>query len=264
MIQQQSYTLSNSFRRKKYLKYDEGGGIDQETVSALMGTIAAQANGALDAFDQGNEFGRQSTGITTAKGALSGASTGMMFGPIGAGVGAIVGGISSLIGGNKAKKAEERLKRDRDIRQKQTEANYMAAQLGANPELYQGRRDAQYFETGGQLTSKFLANQYAIGGTVAPKSSDGTIINGNSHNNGGVKLPQMGIEVEGDETTKGDYVFSDKLGFAAIHKPIMVAKGKIESKPYTQERANSIKLLNEREDRLKATQEYLKQQLGYN
>lgn len=256
MIQQQSYALSNSFRRKKYLKYETG--------SALMGTIAAQANGALDAFDQGNEFGRQSTGITTAKGALSGAATGMMFGPIGAGVGAIVGGISGLIGGIKAKKAEESLKRDRDIRQKQTEANYMAAQLGANPELYQGRRDAQYFETGGQLTSKFLANQYAIGGTVVPKSSDGTIINGNSHNNGGVKLPQMGIEVEGDETTKGDYVFSDKLGFAAIHKPIMVSKGKIESKPYTQERANSIKLLNEREDRLKATQEYLRQQLGYN
>ena len=140
----------------------------------------------------------------------------------------------------------------------------MAAKLGANPELYQGERNAQYFETGGQLTSKFLANQYTIGGKITSKSSDGTMISGNSHNNGGVKLPQIGIEVEGNETTKGDYVFSDKLGFAAIHKPIMVAKGKIEAKPYTQERANSIKLLNEREDRLKITQEYLKQQLKYN
>ena len=125
MIRQQSYTLSNSFKRKKYLKYDEGDTIDSEIVSTLMGksgassvgggvpwgAIAAQTNGVLDAFDSGNEFGRQSTGVTTVKGALSGASAGMMFGPIGAGIGAVVGGAAGLISGNKEKEQKISLKK---------------------------------------------------------------------------------------------------------------------------------------------------------
>ncbi len=260
MIPQQSYTLANSFKRKKYLKYENGSKLDR----SAWGAVGTGASELVSGLDSGNEFGRQTIGTTTAKGALSGASMGMALGPIGAAVGGVLGGIAGLIGGSNAKKTENEYKTRRDILQRQTEANYMAAQLGNNPELYQGSLNAQYFENGGKLTSKFLANQYAIGGTVTPQSSDGTQIIGNSHDNGGVKLPQINAELEGNETSKGDYIFSDNLGFAKLHKPIMKAKGKIEQKPYTQERANSIKLLNEREEKLKAAQESVKQQLGYN
>lgn len=452
-ISQESYTLGNSFKRKKYLRYDGGGPIDPNTASAVVGSggsskgagfsnamsLAPMATGILDSFDSGNEFGRQSTGVSIGKGALTGAEAGMAFGPIGAGVGALVGGVTSWIGSNKAKKAEEDFKNRQKVRQKQTDANFMQSRLGADPSLYQGNMKAEYFETGGSLSnkfkqfveggpvlrnvaestgnkiqekiisptykrqdtikgitkeefdkiphpdtrsffsdsrakergkqfsnavskitavtsyvphplvkypsmilnstlggfdaydsykdgdnvgaimniagaiplepktlglgsgnikskikegllntystnstamdltdnygrdkkenggslsSKFLNNTKAEGGSVNQQSSDGVEFNGNSHNEGGIKLPQIGVEVEGKETAKDDYVFSDKLGFAKLHKPIMNAKGKIESKPYTLERKNAINLLNEQEDKLKFAQEFVKSRLN--
>ena len=57
-------------------------------------------------------------------------------------------------------------------------------------------------------------------------------------------------------------MFSDALGFAQLHKPIMKAKGKIEAKPYTKERANSIRLLEEKENQLKLAQEFFKTMYG--
>ncbi len=70
------------------------------------------------------------------------------------------------------------------------------------------------------------------------------------------------IEVEGGETIKGDYVYSKELGFAQLHRPIMKAKGKIEAKPATRERMNSIKLLNEKEGMLEQAQEFFKSRYG--
>jgi hypothetical protein len=73
-----------------------------------------------------------------------------------------------------------------------------------------------------------------------------------------VKFPDIQAEMEGGETTDGAYVFSKKLGFAAIHKPIAKAIGKIEHKALTPERINSLKLLREKENHLKASQEFIR------
>lgn len=105
------------------------------------------------------------------------------------------------------------------------------------------------------------ADEYAMGGSLKPISSDGVDVQGASHAQGGVQLPQA--EVEGGETIKDDYVFSKQLGFAQLHRPIMRAKGKIEAKPATRERMNSIKLLNEKEGMLEKAQEFFKQKYGY-
>lgn len=100
------------------------------------------------------------------------------------------------------------------------------------------------------------------GGTAKSLSTDNTELVGNSHAEGGIDIPEMGAEVEGNETTHDNYVFSDKLGFAALHKPIARAKGKIEEKPATKERINSLRLLMGREQALKQQQEMVKAQLN--
>jgi hypothetical protein len=115
------------------------------------------------------------------------------------------------------------------------------------------------FATGGQLDAP-LSRKYMQGGYARSLSSDGTEILGNSHRQGGVKIPEAGAEVEGGEVTKGNYVFSDRLGFAKEARKLATAKGKIEQKPMTEERVNSIRLLNRKENQLILAQEYFKQQ----
>lgn len=115
---------------------------------------------------------------------------------------------------------------------------------------------------GGSLASNYMSNQMAIGGNLIPTSSSTTEVKGPSHEQGGVQLPAQKAEVEGGETLAEDYVFSKELGFAKLHKPIAKAKGKIEKKPATPERVKALELLNKKEERLKATQEYFKQQLN--
>ena len=104
--------------------------------------------------------------------------------------------------------------------------------------------------------------QLATGGSLLDNfkrtSSSTAEVHGPSHEQGGVLVPGMNAEVEGGETLAGDYVFSDELGFAKLHKPIALAKGKIEKKPATRERLNTLKLLNEKENNLKLMQEYVK------
>lgn len=245
-------------------------------ITGAVGTIAPLAAGVLDAIDGGNEYGRQKRGTTIAKGALNGAATGAALGPWGAAAGAVIGGVTGIISSGKEKKAEEKMLYEKMLRDKKMEAEFSAAQIAANPSLYQGYRNAEYFENGGSMRKKrrvedyaptelmeqVRANGYALGGSINPMSSDGTEVNGNTHAQGGVRIPGMGVELEDNETTKGDYVFSSKLGFAQVHKPIMKAKGKIEAKPYTRDRANSIQLLNQREERLKGAQEYFKKTRG--
>lgn len=116
-------------------------------------------------------------------------------------------------------------------------------------------------ENGGDLKAP-LSTLLMNGGTAKSLSTDNTELIGNSHAEGGIDIPQIGAEVEEKETTAGDYVFSKKLGFAALHKPIAKAKGKIESKPPTRERVNSLKLLMGKENALKDQQEMVKQQLN--
>lgn len=102
----------------------------------------------------------------------------------------------------------------------------------------------------------------ANGGSLVPMSSDSVEVEGPSHEEGGVQIPEAAAEVEGGETIDKGYVFSKQLGFADLHKPIAKAIGKIESKPMSFERINSIKLLNHQEDNLKLSQEFVRKQFG--
>lgn len=259
--------LSSNYRNKRYLKYAPGGTLlsDDDTgnnsVSGIVGGVAPIAAGLLDAFDSGNQFGRQHVGTSAVKGALSGAAAGTALGPIGIAGGAILGTLSGLIGGNKARRTEREMLYAQSVRNGQIERDSMASQIAANPSLIEGYRNAQYFKTGGKMVNP-IANQYTTGGNLTSVSSDGMEANGQSHSNGGIKIPVMNAEVEGGETIKDDYVFSKELGFAQLHKPIMRAKGKIEKKPFTVDRINAINLLNEQENQLMLLQEYKKRTLG--
>lgn len=113
-----------------------------------------------------------------------------------------------------------------------------------------------YAANGGRLSSGYMA----AGGSLVAQSSDGMEVQGASHAQGGVQLP--GAEVEGGETIKDDYVFSKQLGFAQLHKPLMKAKGKIETKPATAERLNALKLIDGKEQTLMLAQEYFKKLHG--
>jgi len=112
---------------------------------------------------------------------------------------------------------------------------------------------------GGQLPSLYATHM--TGGTVKKLSSDSVEFKGRSHEAGGIKLPELGAEVEGKETGKGSYIFSDRLGFAAAHKKLATAKGIIEGKPVTRERINSMRLLNNKENQLIIAQELVRSQL---
>jgi hypothetical protein len=115
---------------------------------------------------------------------------------------------------------------------------------------------------GGSMASNYMANQKAVGGSIQPMSKDASIAVGPSHEQGGIALPDQQAEIEGGETMSGDYVFSKQLGFAALHKPIAKAQGKIEAKASTPERLNTLKLLADKTNKLKLAQEYMKKQLN--
>jgi hypothetical protein len=121
---------------------------------------------------------------------------------------------------------------------------------------------APQFKYGGPMTQNFLAKQKAFGGSMTPMSKDTTLASGPSHEQGGIDLPAQGAEVEGGETTSGDYVFSKALGFAKLHRPIALAEGKIQEKPATAERMKSLEKLSEKTEKLKSLQEYYKQALN--
>ncbi len=116
--------------------------------------------------------------------------------------------------------------------------------------------------TGGKVSTPSLAGMYMNGGYAKPTSSGTTEIVGNSHEQGGVKVPSLSAELENGESTSGDFVFSEELGFAQQHKPIAKAMGKIEKKPQTRERVNAMKLLKGQENKLALAQEYFKAQNG--
>lgn len=255
-------SLYNSFKRKKYLKFADGTTdaaalIKQDKKNKFgntMGVVGGLGTSIIDAADSGNRYGRQSTGSMAAKGALSGAAAGAALGPVGAVVGGALGAITGFIGGKKAKQEENRM-----LANERRADDLAASQYSALPSMYEGERNAQYMAKGGTLTKGWLSHQKAVGGSIIPKSSDGVELKGNSHEQGGIRIPRIKAELEGNETAKGDYVFSDKLGFAKMHKPLMVAKGRIEKKPATVERINTMKLLNAREEQLKATQDFINQ-----
>lgn len=119
----------------------------------------------------------------------------------------------------------------------------------------QGNAGARMFKFGG-----------TIGGSIKKLSSNSSEVEGKKHEQGGVKLPKEGIELEDGETIskiKGkDFVFSDNLGFAEEHKKIAKTIGRLEKQPDTPQKQFSLQRLKLAEQKLAKEQEVTKNELG--
>jgi hypothetical protein len=158
------------------------------------------------------------------------------------------------------------IKHPTEMQATQTMIKYLEQPINSTPDAYLKGYQMHSVNTkpllpvaamGGKIGAGYR-NTPAVNGSLVAQSSDGAVVNGPSHANGGVSLPAKGAEVEGGETIKDDFVYSAQLGFAQKHKPLMKAKGIIEQKPATPERINALKILEEKENKLALAQEYFK------
>jgi hypothetical protein len=231
------------------------GSIGTQLGAALIGSKAQKKNNPNSTYT----YDGQNRTTEGAKGIATGFALGNKIVPgVGGAVGAFAGGIYGIAKGSKMDKQakldrgyqDKMFKRSRDLEMEGRQRLQGEQQYGSNTQMY---------ATGGSLSSKFLAG---LNPAISQTSSSTTEINGKSHEDGGVPIRNMNAEVEKGETTSGDYVFSKRLGFAKIHKPIAKAKGMIEEKPMTASRINSLKLLAEKEQKLSMAQEYIKKTLN--
>lgn len=224
---------------------------------SLVGPIAGAATTILDGFTPSDR--PAGIGLSAAKGLAGGVAAGAALGPWGAVAGGVLGAVSGALTGAKQKKQAEREEVMAQMARERNFRNYSAAALVNDPSLAYGNRNTSYYADGGKLRRlNPLAGTKAMGGHLRPVSSRHTEVVGPSHANGGVQLPAYNAEVEGEETTSGEMVFSKDLGFADLHRPIAKAIGKIEVKPATPERINALKRLSQREQELYQLQEQLK------
>lgn len=105
-----------------------------------------------------------------------------------------------------------------------------------------------------------LRPKMADGGTLKQLNESTVEVSGNTHAQGGVQIP--GAEVEHGETISKGFVFSDRLGFSKLHKPIAKALGALENKINNPVNAKTKELLEKKEQALALQQEYHKQQSG--
>jgi hypothetical protein len=231
------------------------GSIGTQLGAALIGSKAQKKNNPNSTYT----YDGQNRTTEGAKGIATGFALGNKIVPgVGGAVGAFAGGIYGIAKGSKMDKQakldrgyqDKMFKRSRDLEMEGRQRLQGEQQYGSNTQMY---------ANGGNLSSKFLAG---LNPAISQTSSSTTEINGKSHEDGGVPIRNMNAEVEKGETTSGDYVFSKRLGFAKIHKPIAKAKGMIEEKPMTASRINSLKLLAEKEQKLSMAQEYIKNTLN--
>lgn len=280
-----AYRLASQYKKYRYGRFDAGGLMDMENnkTNSAMG-IPNAAAGVVDGVFGTDQYGREPTGAKIASSALRGASLGMAAGPIGAGVGAVAGAAYGYFSSRSAKRQEERATDENNRAYNLQNMNRSNAMISADPSLVTGHQFATMYAMGGQMetaggtvvrpedrrkpgsaTSRPLAENYlsrmtkAEGGSLTPMSNDSVSINGPSHEGGGVQLPDEGAEVEGGETMKGNFVFSDRLGFAQEHKRIAKAIGRVQAKGVmTPEKVNAIRRMQDQESSLALSQEYLK------
>lgn len=256
---------------KQYKRYDSGGqtnssgtGASSSYMRAGLG-IANGAMGLVDAMTPANDFGRKPMGVSVASSALKGAALGSVAGPVGTVVGGLIGGVSGYVAGAGAKKAEQRFVFNQQQQQMNQLRNRSQATLANDPEQATGNVGGGFYAAGGPLSRNYLTRtMQAEGGSLTPMNSDAVEVNGPSHEQGGVQLPGQGAEVEGGETMKDDFVFSERLGFADEHKRLARAIGKVEDKKVmTPERVNALNRMKEREQKLMLSQEYLKHTMAH-
>lgn len=220
---------------KRFKKYFTGGELQMAMQAAEIGNQLT--NTVVGNVAKTNEYGNVSAEWEGLKGGIQG-------GPIGA-----------LIGYQKGKsilQQDERRRFQEKSFKEQEQAGRTAAVMSSNPSLFSGNGTAMY-RSGGSLNTVSLP-----GGSATQLGNNSIEINGPSHEQGGVDLPAAAANLEGKETIANGYVFSKELGFAKVHKPIAKAIGRIEAKPLTKDRINSLKNLKAREVSLMETQEQLK------
>lgn len=226
--------------KKRYRKYAGGGGMDLGLIQ--MGQQFQQS--MVENIFPTNEFGHQDPLAEAMKGNAQ-------FGTIGAALG--------YLRGRKQQKTDQLSRFHNQLQEEQNQRNYSNALISNDPALVTGRQGEEFYSTGGFLKGRYYSVVKASGGVLKPLSKDSAEVEGPSHAQGGVDLPQYNSQVEGGETIQDDYVFSDRLGFAKLHKKLATAIGKIEDKPTTPDRINSLKRMNQSVENLKQQQEAIRQ-----
>lgn len=254
---------------RKYRKFAFGDKMQSAELANGIGTGGAVVGALADTFSPADKYGKRAAAGNILSGVGQGAALGANFGPLGAGIGAVGGAVAGLINNKKQKDEANKLRSQELVRNYQLADSYAKARVSANPEIVHGDIGTTmngYYAAGGPLSKDYsnVADQQMSGGSATPLNASAAEFNGNTHAEGGIQIPAKQAEVEGGETTNGDYVFSEQLGFAKLHKPIATAIGKIEKKTLSPERVASIKLLKEKENQLKLQQEYVKHSLGLN
>lgn len=238
-------------KKKYYNRYPNGGDLNAY-LPMLAGTGVDLIQG-----------GRQTPGGSAVKGAVSGASMGTSILPgWGTAAGAVLGAGAGFVMGKKNQAQERNMKFNQELADHQSQLRRSSAIIGNNPALVTGQPGEEFYASGGFLKDRYYTNVKASGGQLDPMSSGSAEVKGPSHARGGVDLPQYNSEVEGGETIQDDYVFSERLGFAQIHKKLATAIGKIEQKPATPDRINALKAMNTRVEQLKHAQEMIREQLN--
>lgn len=239
---------NNLFKDTTNGQLSDGLGMAASLASSVMPLSDAGQYGRYDVTDRGK------MGISSA---LQGASMGAKLGPAGAVVGAVVGGVAGVV---MAKKRE----RDKAKQVAKDQAAYQdraASTLNFNNNV--GVDNTAMYADGGLMKRPLAAAMMnRQNSNMKPMSENATEVKGRSHAEGGEALPDLGAEVEAGETTEGSYVFSKKLGFADLHRPLARAMGKIEKKPMTPDRVNALRLLQGKVEMLKAQQEQVRKQLN--
>lgn len=226
----------------KKKRYFLGGGIDP---LSMVSMAQQAATGIVDAFAPANEYGNQSPLAMAMKGNAQ-------LGPIGAAMG--------YFQGKKLQKEDGWRRNYEGIERRRNLMNRSGAILSADPALVNGNRGAEYYASGGFLKNAYHKQMKASGGNLVPLSKNSAEVVGPSHSEGGVDLPEFNAELEGGESMQGDYVFSKRLGFAAQHKKLARAIGKIEQKPATPDRINALKSMKDQIQMLQQQQESIRQQ----
>ena len=252
----------------KTRKYDTGGYIGYRD---KFEDIQGNANGAGSGIQGQSTMTGMTTGLVA--GSVAGSALGSWLGPIGAGVGALIGGLTGLFTGRKKRRRAERQAAEQDRQRKLVAANnriledemaldnktFNSGSLSLqadsvdnintpeNPTYMSNTIQSKspfgnspFVERCGGKIKRYVCGRrtkkYAGGGQIQQVASNAQIVNGPSHEQGGVQYsPQA--EVEGGEAILIDdnnaYVFSDELEyngktFADIAKPIMKHKGYLE------------------------------------
>ena len=169
-----------------------------------------------------------------------------------------------MAGLTRAKLAEFAREKIRTSRVDNT-VNGLKQEYAGQQDMTYGNGHSEYYKDGGTLSDNSMKSNRlykAMGGELEPMSKESLEVKGRKHSSGGVKLPSMGVELEGGESLHKDFVFSKELGFADKHKPIAKAIGKLEKKPQTSIVKGTLARLKEREESLKSEQEQAKQAMG--